>query len=525
MKKWLCTAIAMAVITSTAFAQVSIDPYSYEVTVTGNHIGSADIMIAFGTDTVSDENLPVWIRNFTFSGDFEVKPSLSDGLADGTYGVFLNADLLGTIDYMGKDSLDRYVKDVLSNAADAEDLKQKIDAKKLWYGIDGDELELIGSDGLAGLLGEMPLETKNDFVNRFFGIVVSKKIKGCTDSAQAGAILEEYKDRLAIDFENSYEKLELSVRTKLCGLLIGADFDGSKFEDVFAVNAALAKCVCSQSYLALRDGLVSNESVLGIDLSAYSADLAERCSRIVGKLGTVKKVGDLKDLLDKAFEGGTGAGSGGGATKSGGGSGGGISIRPTEVMPQEGETRTDEKPNSSSAFGDVKGFEWAENAVKSLKEKGIADGSENGLFEPQRKIARAEFLKMTAKLFKLSGESESFDDVGENDWFAPFIAACRSAGIVEGYDNMVYPNDTISREDAAVILHRAMKLSGDGGTYAAFSDEAEISDYAREAVNIFSGKKLIFGYEDGTFRPHDGISRAETAVLMERCLSLWEEQL
>lgn len=522
MKKWLCAVAVLAFISTTAFAQVLVDPYSYEVTVSGSYAGNADIMIALETsDAVSDENPPVWIRNFSFNGEFEVKPILSPDLTDGVYSVYINNKLLGSFDYMGKDSLDAYVKEVLSKSENENDLLQKIDSKKIWYGISDAELELIGESGLGLLRREMPFETKKDFVNGFFGIVVSKKTADCAAAAQVEEILKEYKDKIAIDYENNYEKLNINVKTKLCNLLAGADFSGRKFEDVFSVSAALAKCVCSQNYLSLCEELRKNESVLNLDLSAFSGDLAERCSLIIGSLGEVKNVNDLKTLIYNAPV--SDKPSGGGGVKSGGG--GGISIRPSDVLPSENERQTDEKNESEAVFDDMAGFEWANDSVKILKEKGIISGIGSTVFEPQRKITRAEFLKMAAKLFKFEGGENRFSDVEKNDWFEPFVSACHAAGIIEGYDNRIYPYENISREDAAVILHRAMKLPADGTENVEFSDETEVSDYAREAVGVLSKQKIITGYEDGSFKPHNEISRAEAAVLMAKCLNLWEEHL
>ena len=56
-----------------------------------------------------------------------------------------------------------------------------------------------------------------------------------------------------------------------------------------------------------------------------------------------------------------------------------------------------------------------------------------------------------------------------------------------------------------------------------FSDRGEIAEYAAEAVSVMSGNEILCGYEDGTFRPEQNISRAESAVLIARMLE-WMER-
>ena len=53
-----------------------------------------------------------------------------------------------------------------------------------------------------------------------------------------------------------------------------------------------------------------------------------------------------------------------------------------------------------------------------------------------------------------------------------------------------------------------------------FGDEAEISDYALEAVKHLSGAGIINGYEDGTFGPQRTLTRAEAARIIYGVLQL-----
>ena len=60
------------------------------------------------------------------------------------------------------------------------------------------------------------------------------------------------------------------------------------------------------------------------------------------------------------------------------------------------------------------------------------------------------------------------------------------------------------------------KLTLEKQLTASFADEAAISDYALESVNKLAGLKIISGYEDGSFKPQSTLSRAEAAVVIHR---------
>lgn len=74
---------------------------------------------------------------------------------------------------------------------------------------------------------------------------------------------------------------------------------------------------------------------------------------------------------------------------------------------------------------------------------------------------------------------------------------------------------SVSRQDAAALISRAMKLTDKYNADAElFTDEADISDYALKSVKILRQMGIISGYEDGSFRPLGTITRAEAAKML-----------
>ena len=115
-------------------------------------------------------------------------------------------------------------------------------------------------------------------------------------------------------------------------------------------------------------------------------------------------------------------------------------------------------------------------------------------------------------------DTSVFNDVNAGDWYLPYVSAAEKAGIVNGNNGYFYPDALITREDAAVIIYRALQyknigLSSDTNTY--FDDTDNISEYAKTAVESLSTMEIINGY-DNQFKPKGNTKRAEAAAMLYR---------
>ncbi|MCI5970749.1 MAG: S-layer homology domain-containing protein [Oscillospiraceae bacterium] len=165
-------------------------------------------------------------------------------------------------------------------------------------------------------------------------------------------------------------------------------------------------------------------------------------------------------------------------------------------------------------FSDVAGH-WAQEFIKTLSDMGVINGFDDKTFKPDNTITRAEFTKIACKMFNISGNvSCSFSDVKTSDWYYESVCSAYSAGIVSGYDNLFYPNGFITREDAAVIVNRILKLKS--SEKVLFKDADDISDYSINAVGALAENGILSGYSDNTFKPKGYITRAEVTALIIR---------
>lgn len=177
-------------------------------------------------------------------------------------------------------------------------------------------------------------------------------------------------------------------------------------------------------------------------------------------------------------------------------------------------------------FTDVEGH-WSKQAVNDMGSRLIIKGTDDSHFNPNATITRAELAAIMIRALGLSesGNSSKFTDVNANDWYAGAVAKAVEYGLIEGYrDGTFAPNQTISRQEALVILTRAMKIAGvesDGANaevvLSKFSDQAEVASWAKQAMAIGVKHNLVEGSAEG-LRPVGKLTRAETAAIVQRFL-------
>lgn len=186
-------------------------------------------------------------------------------------------------------------------------------------------------------------------------------------------------------------------------------------------------------------------------------------------------------------------------------------------------------PDETAAFADVQSetWDWARESIAYLAEQGVINGDENKMFRPDEAVTREEFIKMAVCAFaiEMTDTESSFADVAASQWYAPYIAAAQAGGITQGEGETFGVGRDITRQDMAVMIVRAAALKNETSAETAdFEDNAEIADYAREAVAALTDIGAVSGYEDGTFRPQHRATRAETAKILYTVLQQLNKQ-
>lgn len=201
---------------------------------------------------------------------------------------------------------------------------------------------------------------------------------------------------------------------------------------------------------------------------------------------------------------------------SGGGGGFGVISSNPATIPEVSVPET----GVALPFDDIAHHTWAHSAIATLSQKGIISGRGDGVFAPDDNVTRAEFAKMLVLALSVAdnGTQVTFTDVTSDDWFSTYANIAAANGIVLGADGCFMPHNNITRQDAAVMIHRASSLTG--GSMPAFSDGDTIASYAREAVAALCTSGIIKGMDDGSFAPLSGLTRAQAAVMLARIMEV-----
>lgn len=180
-------------------------------------------------------------------------------------------------------------------------------------------------------------------------------------------------------------------------------------------------------------------------------------------------------------------------------------------------------------FADMAG-NWAEADVDVAAAHHIVDGVTATTFDPNGAVSRAQFSAMIDRLLMLPTPSTAptFSDVPSDAWYAPDVAAAAAAGIVTGFPGGTFePNATITREQMALMIYRAMTTGGAPGSVTSdqentligrFPDGSKVSSWARLAVAVALNEQILTGEPSGLV-PQGTATRAEAAVMLKRLLS------
>ena len=163
---------------------------------------------------------------------------------------------------------------------------------------------------------------------------------------------------------------------------------------------------------------------------------------------------------------------------------------------------------------------WAREAIDDMSDKKIVNGYSDGTFKPNNEMTRAEFIAVVNRMLGLKNESSRYiPDISRQDRYYADVRKAVEAGILKGDDaGYIRPNDTITREEAVVVLARAFKIADAVGIDISYSDRSEISDWAKTNVYTFVRYGYLNGYDDNIIRPKSPITRAEALTIIKRII-------
>lgn len=174
-------------------------------------------------------------------------------------------------------------------------------------------------------------------------------------------------------------------------------------------------------------------------------------------------------------------------------------------------------------FADVAADAWYADAVQYVYENGMMSGTSETTFSPDLTTTRGMIVTI---LYRLENEptvtgTTAFTDVAADQYYANAVAWAAQNGIVSGIDATTFaPNNAITREQMAAILYRYAQFKGYDVSVKAdlsvYTDAAQVSTYATDAMAWANGAQLITGISQATLTPAGNATRAQVATILMR---------
>ena len=185
-------------------------------------------------------------------------------------------------------------------------------------------------------------------------------------------------------------------------------------------------------------------------------------------------------------------------------------------IPLDGSA-TVEIVDNSKEFTDVPADSWAAGTVAFASAHEMFNGTGKATFSPELSMSRA---MLATVLYNLDGHSDQsltdgFSDVDSSTWYAEGVSWAAANGIVSGYGNGQFgPDDSITREQIAVMLWRYAGSPEADEQILNFVDADQVSGYAKDAIYWAAANGILNGYGDGHLDPAGLATRAQAAQML-----------
>ncbi len=146
-------------------------------------------------------------------------------------------------------------------------------------------------------------------------------------------------------------------------------------------------------------------------------------------------------------------------------------------------------------------------------------GYEDGTFRPSNTLSRAHGAVIIARVLGLDTQNvvdSGFADVPTTYTYYKEIAAVYNAGIIDGFEGKFNPSGILTRAQMAKIIVNAFKLQGT--STQTFSDVAA-DHWSVPYISTLLANDVTTGYEDGTFKPNQAITRMHYGLFLYRVLN------
>ncbi|KXH81963.1 S-layer homology domain-containing protein [Sporosarcina sp. HYO08] len=172
----------------------------------------------------------------------------------------------------------------------------------------------------------------------------------------------------------------------------------------------------------------------------------------------------------------------------------------------------------AAGFNDVKTGDRFTKEIMFLTSRNVISGFSDGSFKPNDAVTRAQAAIMIGRALDLNGEQRKtiFNDVEPTAVASGYIASAVERGIISGFQDGTYrPSQPVTRGQMAIFLNRAFDMADEKTT--SFKDVSPGMAAYQSIVNV-TAEGIANGYADGTYRPNLPITRGQFSAFLARAL-------
>ena len=161
-----------------------------------------------------------------------------------------------------------------------------------------------------------------------------------------------------------------------------------------------------------------------------------------------------------------------------------------------------------------------EKELAYLTDNKIINGYSDGSFRPNQSLSREHAALILSKVLQLDTstiENPNFADVPTTHAYYKEIAALANAGIISGSNGKFNPKGTLTRAQMAKMISLGFELTD--GAAKDFSDVSEEAWYY-EHVQKMAAHNITTGYGDGTFKPTTAITRMHFGLFVYKAINM-----
>lgn len=338
------------------------------------------------------------------------------------------------------------------------------------------------------------------------------------DDSDFAALSENERTKLLSDLKAAgYSDSALLYDDFIKGVALGM-FRGTETRE--DLESLLAESNAYASYFEAVRKVISDAG-----LSQY--ETAELYNQVLQSNSACNSFAEAEELFKKSIPEKSVPGS---QSSSGGRRGGGSSFISSVITgsPAETDNQPTVSDGSKTSFSDVSAEHWASSYIERLYAAGVINGVDGVNFAPQGTVSRQDYVKIMigALGMPLTETASTFSDVEKGAYYEAYVMTAFEKGFISGLEADYFGvGQSIRREDAAVIIARVLEAYNIEMTDepAIFADEADMADYAREAIKAVSAAGIFGGDDAGNFNAKGSLSRAEACAILCRLADVIKE--